>query len=114
MSPLAGSRTACGMDRTKSGFGILQLSDQRRGSGASLLSPAGAFASAQDARVVISAELSEASFANFPTAGSANHGGIDFSSTARRIAPAKGRVCSYDSKDMGAMDAERWQLWQCC
>src|SRR5438067_11685633 len=97
MSPLAGSDTGCGMDKTKSGSEMLQFSAQRRSGGASFLSPAGALASAQAARVVISAALREGSFANFPTAGSANQGDMDFCSTACRIAPAYGFVLSYDS-----------------
>src|SRR5438874_10578 len=98
------------MDKTRSGFGILQLSAHGRGSGASFLSPAGAFACDQAASVAISASLRDGSFANFPTAGSANHGGITLVSTAWRIAAANERACSKVSNVIGAMEPARWQL----
>jgi len=93
---------------------MLQFSAQCLAGAASFSSPAGALASDHAARVAISAVLSEGSFANFPMWGSANHGGIVFCSTALRIAFEKGRVCSYDSNGMGAIEPRRWQLWQCC
>src|SRR5713226_5911491 len=114
MSPLAGSGTACGILQTKSGFGIVQLSIQCLDAGASLVSPAGDFPSAHAASAAISAGFSDGSFEKGPTFGSANHGGMDFSCVARRIAPANGQVSSYVSKGIGAMPPARWQLWQCC
>src|SRR5216684_8616898 len=79
MSPLAGSGTACGIFKTKSGFGIVQLSIQCLDAGASLVSPAGDFPSAHAASAAISAGFSDGSFEKGPTFGSANHGGMDFS-----------------------------------
>src|SRR6266853_5966501 len=102
MSPFAGRDTACGIFKTKSGLGMLQLSVQCRGSGTSLASPAGEFAPAHATRVPISAAVREGSFENFPTFGSANPGGMVFSRVARRIAVANGRVSSYDSNGVGA------------
>src|SRR5260370_3461256 len=98
MSPLAGSGTACGIFKTKSGFGMVQLSTQCLDGGASLVSPAGDFASAHAASAAISAGFSDVSFENRPTFGSANHGGMDFSCVERLIAPANGPGSSYVSK----------------
>src|SRR6267143_2128654 len=114
MSLLAGSATACVIFDTKSALGILQLSAQRRDGRASFVSPADDFASAHAASAPISAGLSDGSFENCPTCESANHGGMDFSCVARRIAPANSRVSSYVSNGIGAMPTARWQLWQCC
>jgi hypothetical protein len=111
MSPLAGSDTVCGIFKTKSGLGILQLPSQCRG-GASFLSPVGDFASVHATSTAISAGVSDGSFENFPTLESANHGGMDLSCVARRIAAANGRVSSYVSNGIGAMPPARWQLWQ--
>src|SRR5216684_7564501 len=109
MSPLAGSDTACGIFKTKSGLGILQLSSQCRDGGASFASPAGDFASTHAASVAISADVKDGSLENLPTLESANHGGMDFSWVARRIAAASGRVSSYVSNGIGAMPPARWQ-----
>src|SRR6267378_1520545 len=110
MSPLAGSGTACGIFKTKSALGMLQLSAQRRGGGPSFISPAGDFASAHAASVAISAGLRDGSFENCPTFEPANHGGMDFSCVAWRITPANGRASSYVSNGIGAMPPARWQL----
>src|SRR6266850_2683698 len=107
MSPLAGSVTACVIFNTKSGLGILQLSSQRRDGRASLVSPAGDFASAHAASAPISAGLSDGSFENCPTSESANHGGMDFSCVARQIATANSRVSWYVSNGIGAMPPAR-------
>src|SRR5437879_3003725 len=66
MSPLAGSTTARGIFKTKSGLGIVQLSTQRRGCGVSVASPAGDFASTHSASVSISAGLNDGSLETFP------------------------------------------------
>src|SRR5229473_2729939 len=114
MSPLAGSGTACGIFKTKSGFGTVQLSTQCLDGGASFASPAGDFASAHAASVAISVGVNDGSLENFPTFESANHGGIDLSCVERRIAPANDQVSSYVSNGIGAMPPVRWQLWQWC
>src|SRR5437899_7704203 len=90
MSPLAGSATARGIFKTKSGLGIVQLSTQRRGCGVSVASPAGDFVSTHSASASISTGLNDGSLENFTTLGTANHGGLDFGSIARRISLAEG------------------------
>src|SRR4029077_7224892 len=80
----------------------------------SLGSPSGAPASTQSTSVLMSLRDNEASLTNFPNCGSANHGGIFFSSTAYLIAFAHGRACSYVSSENGAASPGRWQVWQWC
>jgi hypothetical protein len=82
---------------------MLQLFVHCRGSGAFRASPPGAFASAHAASVAICAGVNDGSFEKRPTFGSANHGGIDLSCAARRMAPANGLVSSYVSNAIGAM-----------
>ena len=67
---------------------LLQLAAQCSDGGASLRSPAGAFAVAHAASVAISCSLSEGSFEKWRLCGSANHGGMVLFCAAVRIAAA--------------------------
>jgi hypothetical protein len=90
--PLAGISNGVGSSMIASGAGIAQPSANRRGAGISLRSPSGAPASTHRTIVSISSCRSDASFENFPTWRSANHGGIFLVNTADRIAFAQGRA----------------------
>ncbi|SRR6266576_2965341 len=75
MSPLAGRGTDCGIFKSKSALRLPQLSTPGRQR--ILPFPGGDCASAHAASVSISVDRSDGSFENFPTFGSANHGGMD-------------------------------------
>src|SRR3982751_3907766 len=95
-----------------SGSPIFHPETNLTGAGASSGFPAAAPVSAHFARVSISTSDKDRSFANLPTCGSANQGGIRFKRTDSRIAFAQGRVSEYVRKDTGAASPGRWQPWQ--
>src|SRR5690242_13014220 len=76
------------------------------GAGISFILPSGAPSSTQRVMVSICACESDISFLNFltPTVGSMCHGGIWRVTTRSRMALAQGRVSSYETSDMGAME----------
>src|SRR5690348_8347588 len=92
MVPVAGTANGFGISKITSGFPIRQPLAKTIGFGPLFGSPAGVPDSAQAASVAMSASLSLRSFANLPTFGSANQGGIFFVTTAWRIALAQGRA----------------------
>src|ERR1700674_5262590 len=83
------------------------------GGGMSLASPIGAPESAQRTMVAIWSSLSDMSFLNFwtPTVLSMCHGGIWRLITRSRMDFAHGRVSSYVTSDMGAIDPLWWHSW---
>src|SRR5438045_2048997 len=94
ITPVAGTEKGLGNWNIMSGLGIVQPWTNGLGAGMSLGSPKGAPVSTQATSVLISLSDNEGAFENFPNWGSANHGGIFFSSTADLIAFAHGRACS--------------------
>src|SRR6185312_10137732 len=86
------------------------------GGGMSFMSPAGAPESAQRRIVSICASDSDASFSKcwMPTVLSRCHGGMVRAATRVRIARAQGRVSSYVTSDIGAIESGRWQAWHFC
>src|SRR3989442_202137 len=77
-----------------------------RGRGISLISPSGAPESTHRTMVSIWSCVRDMSFLNFctPTVGSICHGGIWRVMTRSRMALAHGRVSSYLTSDMGAIE----------
>src|SRR5690348_16332987 len=83
------------------------------GGGMSCGQPCGAPPSAQRTMVAMWSSLSDRSFCNdwMPTVLSRCHGGICRVATRSLIAFAHGRVSSYVTRDIGAIDSFRWQAW---
>src|SRR5690242_13141890 len=83
------------------------------GTGISRGSPCGAPASAHRTMVATSSSLSDRSFWNdwIPTVLSRCQGGICLVATRSLIDFAHGRVSSYVTSDIGAIESLRWQAW---
>src|SRR5688500_9641825 len=75
--------------------------------------PSGAPVSTHREMVSICSSLSELSLAKclMPTVLSMSHGGICRLTTRALIARAHGRVSSYVTSDIGAIESARWQAW---
>src|SRR5436190_20940028 len=112
----AGIARSFGISTIRSGVPMLHLSlsSNLRGLGMSAGSPLGAPESTHCAIVAISRSESATLFLNLlmPMFGSMCHGGMLRRTTFSLIAFAHGRASSYVTKDMGAIEPGRWQVWQ--
>src|SRR5690348_4319786 len=111
-SPRAGISTGFVIVTTSSGCGIIHPSAHWRGGGASFGFPSGAPALTHAVSVAICSGVSEESSANFPTLGSANHGGISLALVFFCIAAAYRYVSLYVTSGIGAISPARWHFWQ--